>query len=146
MPNSLAFRIELQLMKRIRRHYSAASRCAHIGREEAMGTTAEDVAESAAAPTAATGSAVEKLTSLVHAPDRYNYSPDELRATQIEAINERFQDRKDRIKLLGHRAEEANISEVRSLEEVVPLLFPHTAYKSYPEGGLMQERRDRLDK
>ena len=109
-----------------------------------MGTTAEDVAESLAAT--ATGSAVERLTSQVHAQDRYNYSADEIRATQIEAINERFQDRKDRIKLLGHRAEEANISEVRSLEDVVPLLFPHTAYKSYPEGWLMEERWDRLGK
>lgn len=111
-----------------------------------MSTLAEDVAATSEVARGESGSAVEKLTGQVADPNRYDYSADELRATQIAAINERFQDRKDRIKLLGHRAEEANISEVRSLEDVVPLLFPHTAYKSYPENWLMEERWDRLGK
>ena len=38
------------------------------------------------------------------------------------------------------RAEEAESTEIRQLEDVVPLLFPHTAYKSYPESFLMEER------
>ena len=36
--------------------------------------------------------------------------------------------------------------EIRSVEDMVPLLFPHTAYKSYPESFLMDERWDRLTK
>ena len=35
---------------------------------------------------------------------------------------------------------------MRSLEEVVKLLLPHTAYKSYPESWLAQKRWDRLSK
>ena len=54
-------------------------------------------------------SATEKLTRLVAAEDRFDYSHAELRETQLEALNERFQERKDRIKLLGHRAREAGI-------------------------------------
>jgi len=92
------------------------------------------------------GSAVERLTRLVDAPDRYNHTPAELRAAQVAAMNERFQDRVGRIKVLAHRAQEAGISQVRSLEDVVPLLLPHTAYKSYPESFLMEERWDRLGK
>jgi hypothetical protein len=91
-------------------------------------------------------SAVERLTRLVDAPDRYDYSADDLRALQIEAMNERFQDRVGRIKLLKLRAEEAGITEIRSLEDVVPLLLPHTAYKSYPESFLMEEKWDKLAK
>ncbi len=91
-------------------------------------------------------SATERLTRLAAADDRFDYSHAELRETQVEALNERFQERKDRIKLLGHRALEAGITEVRSREDVVPLLLPHTVYKSYPESFLIDERWDRLGK
>lgn len=91
-------------------------------------------------------SAVEKLTSLVEDPDRYDIPNEEIRDLQIEAMNERFQERKDQIKLLAHRAKQAGITEVRSYEDMVPLLFPHTAYKSYPESFLMEEKWDRLGK
>jgi hypothetical protein len=92
------------------------------------------------------GETVQRLTGLVESEDRYNIPFQELRDMQIAAMNERFQDRKDRIKLVGHRAKEAGITEVRSFEEVVQLLLPHTAYKSYPESWLMQKRWDRLAK
>ncbi|MEJ6010050.1 hypothetical protein [Novosphingobium aquae] len=91
-------------------------------------------------------SAVEKLLSHVADPDRFDMTAAELRGLQIEALNERFQDRKDKIKLLRHRAEEAGIDEITSVEDMVPLLFPHTAYKSYPDSFLMEERWDRLTK
>ena len=90
------------------------------------------------------GAAAERLTSLVGSKDRYDIPYSELRAAQIEAMNERLQERKGAIKLLGHRAKEAELTEVRSHEEVVPLLLPHTAYKSYPESWLAQKRWDRL--
>ena len=92
------------------------------------------------------GSAVENLTRRIHSDDPYDYTHSQVRQAQIAALNERFQDRKDRIKLLGHRAEEAGITEIRSEKDMVPLLFPHTAYKSYPESFLMDERWDRLNK
>ncbi|MFI5718743.1 hypothetical protein [Nocardia sp. NPDC051750] len=89
-------------------------------------------------------SPTEQLTRLVAAEDRFRHSPAELRETQIAALNEQFQERRDRIKLLGHRAREAGISEIRDRAEMVPLLFPHTAYKSYPESFLSRQRWDRL--
>ncbi|MGO9934369.1 MAG: hypothetical protein ACLPV8_21495 [Steroidobacteraceae bacterium] len=92
------------------------------------------------------GEAVERLTRLVEAEDRYDIPFADLRDAQIRAMNERFQERKDAIKLVGHRAREAGITELRSLEEAVKLLLPHTAYKSYPENWLAQKRWDRLSK
>ena len=91
-------------------------------------------------------SATEKLTRLVAAEDRFDHSHEELRETQLEALNERFQERKDRIKLLGHRAREAGTTEIRSREDMVPLLFPHSVYKSYPERFLIEEKWDLLGK
>lgn len=90
------------------------------------------------------GQAVERLTQLVTADDRYDIPFEKLRDLQVEAMNERFQERKDTIKLLGHRAREAKLSQIRSHEDAVQLLFPHTAYKSYPESFLLNERWDRL--
>jgi len=92
------------------------------------------------------GELADKLTNLVDDRNRYDIPFAEIRDAQVAAMNERFQERKDAIKLLRHRAEEAEISQVRSREEVVPLLLPHTAYKSYPESFLMDERWDRLGK
>ncbi|MCE7795825.1 hypothetical protein LWE61_04540 [Sphingobium sufflavum] len=92
------------------------------------------------------GEAVERLTKLIDSDDRYNIPHADVHDVQIEAMNERFQERKDAIKLVGHRAAEAGISEVRSFEDIVPLLLPHTAYKSYPENWLREERWDRLSK
>jgi hypothetical protein len=92
------------------------------------------------------GAAVERLTKLVRDPDRFTIPYSELRDVHVEALNERFQDRKPRIKLLAFRAKEADLAEIRSREDVIPLLFPHTAYKSYPESFLTEQKWDRLGK
>src|SRR5262245_23933690 len=92
------------------------------------------------------GGAVERLTKLADADDRFAIPHSELREAQIEAMNERFQDRKGRIKLLAFCAKEANVGEIRSREDAVPLLFPHSAYKSYPESFLREQKWDRLGK
>ncbi len=70
----------------------------------------------------------------------------EVRDKQIAAMNERLQQRREDIKLVAFRAEEAGIDEITCLEDVVPLLLPHTAYKSYPEKFLIDKRWDKLTK
>jgi hypothetical protein len=92
------------------------------------------------------GTMADKLTGLVQAEHRFDIPFAQLRDTQVAALNERFLEGRDRIKLLSYRAREAGIIEVRSVENMVPLLFPHTAYKSYPEAWLMERRWDRLTK
>ncbi len=92
------------------------------------------------------GAAVDKLLSYQGKADRFDIAWADLRERQVAAMNERFQDRKAKIKLLHHRAHEADISEITSIETMVPMLFPHTAYKSYPESFLTQEKWDRLSK
>ncbi len=91
-------------------------------------------------------SALDTLMAQVRDDNRFDYSAAEIRPLQIAALNERFQDRKGKIKLLGMRAREAEIEEITSVEDMVPLLFPHTAYKSYPESFLAEEKWDRLTK
>lgn len=70
----------------------------------------------------------------------------EIRDAQVKAMNERLQEHIDRIKLVKLRAQDAEITEITRLEDVVPLLLPHTAYKSYPESFLTEKKWDRLTK
>ncbi len=92
------------------------------------------------------GSALARLLGLLEAPERFDVPWPELRAAQVEAANERFQGQRPAIKLLRHRAEEGSVEEVRELADLVPLLFAHTTYKSYPEAWLLDQRWDRLTK
>lgn len=79
-------------------------------------------------------------------PDRFDVPWAEHAELRISALDEAFQDRRGRIKLLNHRAEEAGLERIENLANMVPLLFPHTAYKSYPESFLTEQRWDRLSK
>ncbi|WP_280464096.1 hypothetical protein [Nocardia carnea] len=90
--------------------------------------------------------AIARLTDLADDPNRFDHSAAELRDVQIAALNERFQQRRERIGLLNHRAGEAGIAEVGRFEDAVALLFPHSVYKSYPEKFLTEHRWDRLGK
>ncbi|MDE8654148.1 hypothetical protein [Novosphingobium album (ex Liu et al. 2023)] len=76
----------------------------------------------------------------------YDLAWQDVREAQVAAMNERLQERIDAVKLVGFRAREAGVTKIERLEDVVPLLLPHTAYKSYPESFLSQKRWDRLTK
>jgi hypothetical protein len=91
-------------------------------------------------------SRADQLTRFVSDETPYTRYDAELVDAQLEAVNERFQSRVGQIKLLQNRAAEGGIGEVRCKEDIVPLLFAHTAYKSYPENWLMESRWDRLGK
>ncbi|MGE0383391.1 MAG: hypothetical protein AB7Q97_01590 [Gammaproteobacteria bacterium] len=56
----------------------------------------------------------------------------ECEALQIEAANDYFQDRMPQVAMLRRRAEDTGVTGVRRFEDIVPLLFSHTTYKSYP--------------
>jgi hypothetical protein len=86
----------------------------------------------------------DQLVSQVEDKDPFDVPFSEVLPRQLEAINERFQDRVGKIKLLQNRAQTGGITEVRRMADVVPLLFAHTAYKSYPENWLMEKKWDRL--
>lgn len=93
-----------------------------------------------------TASKADRLVARVDEENPFDYDFMELLPDLLEAIDERFQDRIGKIKLLKNRAEEGRVTEIRSMEDIVPLLFAHTAYKSYPESWLMEQKWDRLGK
>jgi hypothetical protein len=92
------------------------------------------------------GQAVDTLLEYFSREDAYTVPYADVRHLQVAAVNERFQERIGKIKLLALRAKDVAITEIKRLEDVVPLLLPHTAYKSYPESVLIEQRWDRLTK
>ena len=89
-------------------------------------------------------SATDTLMAFTTHENPYEKSAAELLPLQLAAIDERFKDRVDKIKLLQNRAETGGVSAVNSVADVIPLLFAHTAYKSYPEAWLFEGRWDRM--
>lgn len=90
------------------------------------------------------GTHADKL--LNHMPSRTGFDLpfEEVRDVQISAMNERLQEQVERVKVLAMRAHDAGLSEIRTREDAVALLLPHTAYKSYPESFLLDEKWDKL--
>lgn len=78
-------------------------------------------------------SAVAELIALARSPDPYRTAPANLAELQLEAARERFGERRAQIRVLDKRAREAGVDAIDKLDDLVPLLFAHTNYKSYPE-------------
>jgi len=67
-----------------------------------------------------------------------------LQELQTEALRQRFEDRRERIPTLEKLAGKQGIKQVGEIEEVLPLLFEHTMYKSYPDFLLEKGQYDKL--
>ncbi|MFJ9850256.1 hypothetical protein [Streptomyces sp. NPDC101150] len=68
----------------------------------------------------------------------------ELERLQLQALRDRFAQLRGHLPALDVLAEEAALHSVTALEDVAPLLLPHTVYKSYPASLLASNRFDRL--
>jgi hypothetical protein len=71
---------------------------------------------------------------------------EELAALQRESMRRRFAEHRESIEMLRTLADRLDIKEVRELDDVVPLFFPHTAYKSYPAALIDRKRFDLMTK
>ena len=74
----------------------------------------------------------------------FGLDPQALEAAQLAGARRRFHDLAGKIAPLGRLAEENGIADIASWEDLAPLMFPHTVYKSYPFSFLEQGRFDRL--
>jgi hypothetical protein len=86
-----------------------------------------------------------QLLDLVTDPDSaYDKPAQDLAPLRLQAADELFQVRRKQIPLLARRAEEAGIDSIESFDDLVPLLFAHTVYKSYPQSFYDHGRWDRM--
>jgi hypothetical protein len=94
-------------------------------------------------PVAADGS-----PKLYSADEVFGYESADVEAAQLLCLQQRFGELASSVAALGKVAAENHISQINSLDEAVPLLFPHTVYKSYPlsliDNGRFQQLNDWL--
>jgi hypothetical protein len=79
------------------------------------------------------GSSVTRMHSIAR---------DDLEDLQRAAMSRRFADHRHRIEMVAKLADRLGIHEVREFDDVVPLLFSHTAFKSYPAALIDKKRFD----
>jgi hypothetical protein len=85
------------------------------------------------------------LLDLIEKPNEaFAMSEAQLLPLRLAAAQELFAQRIEQIPLLKQRAQEAGISKIDKLSDLVPLLFSHTAYKSYPASFVEKGQWDRL--
>jgi hypothetical protein len=85
-----------------------------------------------------------ELLDMIDREDVFDAPPADLNALRLEAARELFAERREQIAVLGRRADETGVREVRSFADLVPLLFAHTVYKSYPAALVEKGRWGRL--
>jgi hypothetical protein len=66
----------------------------------------------------------------------------ELESLQREAMSRRFAQHRESIEMLRNLADRLEIKELNDFDDVVPLFFAHTAFKSYPASLLDKKRFD----
>ena len=80
-----------------------------------------------------------------HSISRMHLQPrSERERIQLAALKLRFRQLRDAIPMLKKLADGDGIYEIPTLDDVVPLLFDHTMYKSYPPSFLHNNQFDRL--
>ena len=89
------------------------------------------------------GSAPEDLIRLTH-NELYAIPLAEQHRIQLDGVRKRFGEQIERLPVLKRLAEEQGLHEICSLEDVAPLLIPHSAMKSYPMSFLEKNQFVRL--
>jgi hypothetical protein len=64
----------------------------------------------------------------------------------VARLDARFQEQVQQVPMLQRRATAEGVTRIRSREDMVPLLFPHTTYKSYPDALITHGRWDQLNR
>lgn len=74
----------------------------------------------------------------------FQLSPEELDEVHLQGLRKRVGELVPGIPTLSALAQEQGIQHIDRIDDIVPLLFPHTVYKSYPLSLLEKGRFDRL--
>ncbi len=87
--------------------------------------------------------ALDRLIAIGASPEPFSLPAAEIEALQLQAAREVIESQKQRIHVLRRRVEEVG-AEINSIADLVPLLFAHTIYKSYPMAFLKKGQWDKL--
>ena len=85
-------------------------------------------------------------TSFHNAPydEAFRLSIAQIEQLHLEGARQRFAELRPRLPVLDKLAREQGIDAIGQIDDIAPLLFPHTVYKSYPISYLERARFDKL--
>ncbi|GAA0333027.1 hypothetical protein GCM10009087_49040 [Sphingomonas oligophenolica] len=86
------------------------------------------------------------LLGMVHRDGCYTAPQSELVPLQLEAARELFAERREQLPILDRRARESGVDQIKTLDDLIPLLFSHTSFKSYPNSFVQNGQWDRMTK
>ncbi|HBO77164.1 MAG TPA: hypothetical protein DD502_03260, partial [Cupriavidus sp.] len=75
-----------------------------------------------------------------------NMPRDEVDEIQLVALKQRFAQLRDRVPVLTKLADGEDLTRIDKLDDVVPLLFEHTVFKSYPPSLLEKRNFSQINK
>jgi hypothetical protein len=78
--------------------------------------------------------------------EQFTLSREQIDAIHLAGARKRFGELRPQLVVLDKLATEQGIDEIRTLDDLAPLLFPHTVYKSYPLSSIERNRYDRMTK
>lgn len=84
--------------------------------------------------------ASQTLIEMSRGDDPFRYSSAELAPLHLEAAAAAVAERLEQVPILRRRATEAGVGRITCKSDLVPLLFPHTTYKSYPAAFVAKKR------
>jgi hypothetical protein len=88
--------------------------------------------------------ALDKLIAIGCSPEPFARPYSEIEALQLQAAREVIASQRPRIHVLTRRIEDTGADRIETIEDLVPLLFAHTIYKSYPISYLKKGQWDKL--
>ena len=89
-------------------------------------------------------SARQELLSYLGQPNCYSLRPAVLEPLQLAAARELFAQRREQVQVLARRAQDCGVGSIDQLDDLLPLLFSHTTYKSYPLSFIKQSQWERM--
>ncbi len=78
--------------------------------------------------------------------EMHSIAREDLAALQLEGLKQRFNALRDQIPMLKKLADAQGIDRIETVDDVVPLLFEHTMYKSYPPSLLENGKFGEINK
>ena len=84
--------------------------------------------------------ASQRLVAMINDEDAFSKPMDEVETLQLQAAQAVLCERRGQVPVLDRRASAAGIDSVRRRADLVPLLFAHTTYKSYPSSFIERKQ------
>ncbi|KJS08327.1 MAG: hypothetical protein VR73_05735 [Gammaproteobacteria bacterium BRH_c0] len=76
--------------------------------------------------------------------DGFKLSREQIDEVQLSGVRKRFAEMRPQIPMLDKLAKEQGVDSIDTINDVIPILFPHTVYKSYPLSYLEKSRFEKL--